>query len=78
MTKQDVKFMAVVLFVAAALIFMGFAWGYTHVICRSEAYCVDHGDTLIMMVDGHVYQYVVSPEFYDRVALRCYDAPYAR
>lgn len=69
MTKRDVSYLALIVLIAAALIFVGFIWGYTHVVCNSEAYCIDQGDTLIMMVDGHVYQYVVSPAFYDRFEL---------
>lgn len=74
MSKQDIKFMAVVLLIAAAIFCMGYMSGYVHVIVNSEAYCVDQGDTLMITVDGHEYQYVVSPAFYNRLTLRGYDA----
>ena len=78
MNKQDVKYMAVLLFMAAAILSIGFTLGYIHVIVHSEAYCIDQGDTLVMLIDGHIYQYVVSPEFYDRIALTGYGAPFGR
>jgi formate/nitrite transporter FocA (FNT family) len=64
------KTIAALLFAAAMCIGIGFTAGYTHVIVNSEAYCVDFGDTLIMVVDGHVYQYEVSQQFYDSVLHR--------
>ena len=66
MSRQDAKYMAVVLFIVAAIFISGFMLGYVHVIVNSEAYCVDNGDTLVMVVDGQEYQYVVSPKFYER------------
>ena len=74
MKKQDVKFLAVVFFMAAAIFLMGAIAGYVHVIVRSEAYCVDNGDTLMLVVDGHEYQYLVSPKFYERRIFSGYDA----
>ena len=74
MSKQDVKFMAVMLLIVAAIFFTGYIFGYVHVIVRSEAYCVDDGDTLVMVVDGQEYQYVVSPKFYERHIFSGYDA----
>lgn len=74
MSKQDAKYMAVVLFIAAAILSIGFILGYVHVIVNSEAYCVDNGDTLVMVVDGQEYQYVVSPKFYERRIFSGYDA----
>ena len=78
MSKQDTKCMAVLLLMAAAVLSIGFMLGYIHVIVHSEAYCIDQGDTIVMLIDGHIYQYVVSPEFYDRVALTGYGAPFGR
>ena len=66
MSKQDAKFMAGMVVIVAAFFLTGFVFGYIHVIIDSEAYCVDNGDTLVMVVDGHEYHYVTSPKFYER------------
>ena len=74
MSKQDAKFTAVMLLIVAAIFLSGFIFGYVYVIVNSEAYCVDNGDTLVMVVDGQEYQYVASPKFYERHIFSGYDA----
>ena len=74
MSKQDAKFMAVILFMVAAIFFTGYILGYVHVIVRSEAYCVDDGNTLVMVVDGREYQYTASHKYYERRIFSDYDA----
>lgn len=66
MKKLDVWLVAALLLCVAFIFFTGCIVGYVHVIQHSEAYCIDNGDTLVMLCDGHVYQYVVSPAFYKK------------
>ena len=66
MSKRDVKYMAVILFVMIAIFLTGYVAGYVHVVMDSEAYAVDNGDCLILEVDGREFIYEVSPVFYER------------
>ena len=74
MSKQDVKYMAVVLFIAVAIFIFGCMFGYVYVIVNSQAYCVDDGNTLVMVVDGREYQYTASHKYYERRIFSDYDA----
>lgn len=64
MIDEDTKLLITLLLVVVGILFIGFILGYVHVIVRSEAHCVDYGNTLALIVDGHTYHYAVSPGFY--------------
>lgn len=64
MIDKETKFLITLFLVVVGILFIGFILGYAHVIVHSEAYCVDYGDTLALIVDGHTYHYAVSPGFY--------------
>lgn len=57
--SEDTKTFVLIIGLAVGLILMGFILGYIHVITSSKAYCVDYGKTIIMVVDGHTYRYLV-------------------
>lgn len=67
MSKQDIGFTAAILLCVVAIYLIGFAFGYMHVIVHSEAYAIEDGKCLMLEVDGHQYQYEVSPAFYKRL-----------
>lgn len=67
--SDSMKFSLWLIVCVACIFLAGFVTGYMHVIIRSQAYVVDHGDTIVMLVDGNAYHYEVSPEFYDRAVL---------
>lgn len=54
--------------VAICLLIGGYVNGYTHVIKYSEAYLIENGDVVALRVDGQEYQYVITPEFYNRLS----------
>lgn len=67
--SEDLRFSLWLTVCIACIFLAGFITGYTHVIVRSEAFVVDRGETIVMLVDGNAYHYEVSPEFYDRAVL---------
>lgn len=67
--SEDLKFDIWLAVCIACLFLAGFVVGYAHVIVKSQAYVVDSGKTIVMLVDGNAYHYEVSPEFYDRTVL---------
>lgn len=65
MSKKD-NAIAIAMLVLYGLFLMafGYIFGYTHVITSSQAAAIENGDILVLTVDGHDFEYVVSPEFY--------------
>lgn len=67
--SSEMKLAAVVLLIVTVIFFAGFGAGYVHVIISSEAYAIEDGSFLMLEVDGNAYQYEVSPEFHQKIAL---------
>lgn len=65
MSKHDNR-IALAMLIAFALCLFGFGYifGYTHVTQNAQAAAIENGDILVLSIDGHDFEYVVSPAFY--------------
>lgn len=58
---SDLKATIVLLLCAAMLVGIGFIFGRTYVIVRSEAYVTDR-NIVVMTLDGHDYHYLADAQ----------------
>lgn len=58
---SDLEATIALLLCAAMLIGIGFFFGRTYAIVRSEAYVTDH-NIVVMTIDGHDYHYMVDAQ----------------